>query len=99
MRDTVKANESKMSRPEVEKLSLGWICSFCENNVCSADWISMMVGERAGQNRFRPFLPSHSLQFIEKKAPRKKKFQQEISGNDYQIIALVDSGYSRTHAN
>jgi hypothetical protein len=82
MRNTVKANDSKMRRPEVEELSLEWICSFRENNVCSvqcsavqcgADWISMMVGERAGQNRFRPFLPSHSLQFIEQKSAAPKK--------------------------
>jgi hypothetical protein len=60
----------------------------CAVQCCRLDFDD---GWRAGWAKplpFRPFLPSHSLQFIEKKAPRKKKNQQEISGNNDKIMEL-----------
>jgi hypothetical protein len=64
MRNMAKANESRMSRRGVEKLSLGWICSFCENNVVQS---MIIVAERAGltkwfRERFMHF-PWNSLPY------------------------------------
>jgi hypothetical protein len=73
----VKANDSKMSRPEVEKFGLEWICSFCENNVCSAvqcsaDWISMMGLESGlGKIASDPFF--HRILYNSSKRKRSAK--------------------------
>jgi len=67
MRNTVKANDSKMSRREVEILSLEWICSFCENNVCSAVQCCRLEfddGWRAGWAKSLPTLSSIAFSTI-----------------------------------
>jgi hypothetical protein len=73
----VKANDSKMSRPEVEKFGLEWICSFCENNVCSAvqcsaDWISMMRLE-SGLGKIASDLSSIAFSTIHRKESAAQK--------------------------
>jgi hypothetical protein len=63
---------------------------------CSADWISMMVGERAGQKSL-PTLSSIAFSTIHRKeSAAQKNNQQEISSNNDKTMELFDSEYSRT---
>ena len=100
MRNTVKANDSKMSRREVEILSLEWSCSFCENNVCSAVQCCRLEfddGWRAGWAKSLPTLSSIAFSTIHRKeSAGKKKNQQEINSNNDKIRGLINSEYSRT---
>lgn len=105
MRNTVKANDSKMSRPEVEILSLEWICSFCENNVCSAVlptgfrwWLESGLGKTASV----PTLSSIAFSTIHRKESAAQ--EKESAGNQRQQrqnhgITVIDSEYSRNHLN
>lgn len=96
MRNTVKANESKMSRPEVEKLSLGWICGFVRIMCAVQCRLDFDDGWRAGWAKSLPTLSSIAFSTIHRKegaAP--KNNQQEISGKNDKIMELFDSEYSR----
>jgi hypothetical protein len=53
------------------------------------------LGKIASDTFFHRILYNSS----KRKRPRKKKHQQEISGNNDKIMELFDSEYSRTHLN